>query len=55
MISLVLADYTVMRGIIGCIVDDVLAPHVSMNDSIGYMTSYFYVSMVVHSGSNNHL
>ena len=55
MISLVLADYTDIRGIIGCILDDVLSPHMSMNNSIGSVTSYSHVSMVVHSWSNNHL
>ena len=35
MISLVLGDYTDMRGITGYILGDVPAPHVSMNDSIG--------------------
>ena len=55
MISLALVDYTDMREIIGRILDDVLAQHVLMKDSIGSMTSYFHVSMVVHSGSNDHL
>ena len=55
MISLVLADYTNMRGIIDCILDDVLAPHVSLNNSNGSVTSYFHVSIIVHSGSNDHL
>ena len=55
MISLTLADYTDMRRIIGCILDDVLAPHESLHNSIGSVTSYFHVSMIVHSGSNDHL
>ena len=55
MISMVLVDYTDMRGIISHILDDVLAPHVSIDNSIRIMTSYIDVSMVVHLGSNNHL
>ena len=55
MILLTLTDYTDMRRIIGRILDDVLAPHVSMNDSIAFMTSYFHVSMMAYSGSINHL
>ena len=50
-----LVDYTDIREIVGHILDDVPAPYVSMNNSIGSMTSYFYVSMVVHSRPNNHL
>ena len=40
---------------VGCILDDVQAPYVSMNNSILFITSYFHISMVVHPGSNNHL
>ena len=54
MISQALVDYTDMGRIIGCILDDVQAPHVSMNDSIGSITSYFHTSIVVHPGSNDH-
>ena len=52
-ISLSLVDYTDMRGIISRILDNVLATDVSMNDSVRSMTSYFHVSMVVYSGSND--
>ena len=55
MISLTLADYTYMRGIIGHILNDVLVPHVSLNNSIGSVTFYFHVSTIVYSGSNDHL
>ena len=54
-ISLALVDYTEVRGIIGCILDDILAPHVSMNNSIGSVTSYFHLLIIVHSRSNDHL
>ena len=50
-----LVDYTNMERIIGHILDNVKAPHVSINDSIGTITSYFHTSMVVHPGSNDHL
>ena len=55
MISLALADYTDIGRIICCILHYVLALHVSLNDSIGSVTSYFHVSKIVHSGSNTHL
>jgi len=55
MISQALVDYADMRRIIGCILDDVQAPCVSINNSIGAITSYFHTSMVVHPGSNDHL
>ena len=50
-----MVDYTDMGSIIGRILDDVQAPHVSMNNSIGTITSYFHTLMVVHLGSNDHL
>ena len=56
MISWALVDYTNMGGVIGCIImDNVQAPHMSMNNSIGSITSYFHTSMAIHLGSNNHL
>ena len=54
-ISQALVDYTNTRRIIGCILDDVYATCVSMDNSIGTITSYFHTSMVVHPGSNDHL
>ena len=54
-ISRVLVDYTNMGSIIGCIMDNIYAPCVSINDSIGTITSYFQTSMVVHPRSNDHL
>ena len=54
-ISRVLVDYTDVGRIIGRILDDVHTPHVSMNNSIWSITSYFYASMVVHPVSNDHL
>ena len=50
MISRALVDYTDMGRIIGCILDDLHAPYVSMNGSIGSITPYFHTSMVVHQG-----
>ena len=55
MISRALIDYTDMGRIIGCILDNVHAPCVSMNDSIKTITSYFHTSMVVYLGSNDHV
>ena len=55
MISRVLVDCTNMGRIIGCILDDVYASCLSMDDSIRTITSYFHTSMVVHLGSNDHL
>ena len=55
MISQSLVDYTNMGRIIGCILDDVYAPSVSMKDSIRSITTYFHTSMVVYPGSNDHL
>ena len=54
-ISWALVDYTDIRKIIGCKLDDVQASSVSMNNSIGTITSYFHTSMVVHPGFNDHL
>ena len=53
MISLACADYPDMKGVIGHILDDVLAPHMSLNNSIGSVTSCFHVSTIVHSDSND--
>ena len=55
MISQALVDYTNMGRIIGHILDDLQAPQVSMNNSIGTITLYFHTSMVVHSESNDYL
>ena len=55
MISRVLVDYTDIEKFIGHILDDVQAPHVSMNNNIRSITSYLHTSIVVHSGSNNYL
>ena len=55
MIPRVLVDYTDMGRIIGHILDDVQAPCVSATNNIGSITSYFYISMVVHLESNDYL
>ena len=54
MISWLLVDYTDMGRIISCILDNVYVPCVSMNNSIGSITSHFYTSTVIHPGSNDH-
>ena len=54
-ISLALVDYTNMGRIIGCILDNVYTPCLSMNNSIGTIPLYFHILMVVHPGSNDHL
>ena len=55
MISRKLVDHTNIGRAIGCLLDLVHAPSASMRDSIGSTTSFFYTSMVVHHGSNDHL
>ena len=55
MISRALVVYIDMRIFIGRILDDVQAPYVSSNNSIGTITSYFHKSLTVHPGSNDHL
>ena len=55
MISRVLVDYTNMGRAIGCILDDMYAPSVSMRDSIGSIKSLFHTSMVLHPGSDDHV
>ena len=55
MISRSLVDYTNLGRTIGCILDAVYTLSVSMKDSIGFITFYFHISMVVHPGSNDHL
>ena len=55
MISRKLVDHTNIGRAIGCILDMVYAPSVSMRDSIGSTTSFFHTSMVVNPGSNDHL
>ena len=54
-ISQALVDYTGIREIIGCIHDNVYKPSLPIKDSIGPITLYFHISMIVYSGSNNHL
>ena len=55
MISRSLVDYTDMGRIIGCILDNEDARSVSLRDSIGFITSYFHTSMIIHPGFNDHL
>ena len=55
MISQSLVDYTNMERTIGHLLDELYAASVSMKDSIGSITSYFYTSMVIHPSSNDHL
>ena len=55
MISRALVDYTDMGSAIGHILDEVYAPSVSMRDSIGSTTWFFYTSIVLHPGSDDHL
>ena len=55
MISWSLVDCTDMGRIIGCILDNVYTPFVSIKDSIGSITSYFHTSMIIHPESNNNL
>ena len=55
MISQKLVDHTNIGRAIGRILDMVYAPSVSMKDSIGFTTSFFHTSTVVHPGSDNHL
>ena len=55
MISGALVDYTNIGKIIGCILDNMYAPCVSMSNSIGSITSFFHTSMVVHPRFNDYL
>ena len=55
MILLKLVDHTNIGRVIGRIFDMVYAPSVSIKDSIGSTTSFFYTSMVVHPESVDHL
>ena len=55
MISRALVDYTEMGRAIGCIFNEIYAPSVSMRNSIGSTISFFDTSMVLHSGSDDHL
>ena len=50
-----LVDYTNMERIVGCILDNVYIPSVSMKDSIEPVTLYFHTSMVVYQGFKDHL
>ena len=56
MISRALVDYDDTGKAIGCILDEVYTPSVSMNNSIGFITSFSYTALVVHCPkSNDHL
>ena len=55
MIPRALIDYTDIGRAIGCILDEVYAPSVSIRDSIGSTTSFFHTLMVLHPGSHDHL
>ena len=55
MISWTLVDHTNIGRDIGCILDTVYAPSVSMRDSIRSETSFFHTSMVVQPGLDDHL
>ena len=54
-ISRALVDCANMETAIGCILDKVYTPSVSMRDSVGSTTSFFHTSMVLHPGSDDHL
>ena len=55
MISGALVDYTDMGRAIGCMLDKIYVPSISMRDSIKSRTSFFHRSMVLHPGSYDHL
>ena len=54
MIARKLVDHTNIGRAIDRILNMVYAPSVSMRDSIGSATSFFYTSMIVHPGSDDH-
>ena len=55
MISRKLVDHTNIGRAIGCLLDVVYTPSVSMRDTIGSTTLFFHTSMVVHLESDDHL
>ena len=55
MISQKLVDHTNIGKAIGCLLDLVYTPSISMRDSIGSTTSFFHTSMVVHPVLDDHL
>ena len=55
MVSRKLVDGSNIRRAIGRLLDLVYAPSAGMRNSVGSTTSFFHVSMVVNSGSNDHL
>ena len=55
MISRKLVDHTNIGRAIGRLLDLVYAPSAGMSNSVGSTTSFFHTSMVVNTGSNNHL
>ena len=55
MIPRVLVDYTVIERVIGCILNKVYVPFISMRDNIGSITSIFNISMVLHLESEDHI
>ena len=50
-----LIDYTATRRIIGCLIDTVQTPYISVTNSNRNIISYIHISLVVHPGSNNHV
>ena len=50
-----LVDHINMGRAIGCLIDKVYAPSMSMRDNIGSTTSFFHTSMVLHPGLDDHL
>lgn len=55
MVSLQLVDGSNIGKAIGRLLDLVYAPSVEMRSSVGSTTSFFHTSMMVNTGSNNHL
>ena len=55
MISQKLVDHTNIGKAIGCILDMIYAPSVSMRNSIRSATSFLYTSMAVPPISDDHL
>ena len=55
MISRKLIDHTNIGRAIGCLLDVVYLPSMSIRDSIEYTTSFFHTSIVVHPGLDDHL
>ena len=55
MVSQKLVDGSNIRRVIESLLDLVYAPSAGMRNSVGFTTSFFHTSMVVNSGSNDHL